>query len=148
MLYIKNMNTVTKMNLEKKEVFSISLEDLFAMVCNYFRVNVVSASQPSRKKELKHVRQVAHYLAVCHTDYSLSSIGMAIGFKDHATVLNSKRVILNEITPLQNGFILNRKLAKDIAILRIKLRQKEMNIDFDYYNTIGTLVSYLNYSEQ
>lgn len=47
----------------------------------------------TRKRDILYCRQVAHRLLREKTKMSLSTIGIMVGGKDHATVLNSIRVI-------------------------------------------------------
>lgn len=49
----------------------------------------------TRLREVVICRQMIHYILEKHTSMSLQSIGLKIGDRDHATVLHSKRTILN-----------------------------------------------------
>lgn len=75
----------------------ITVEKIRDMVCDYFDLSVDSISTKSRKREVVQARQVAMYLSKQMTKDSLSSIGMAIGQRDHATVLHACRIVADQM---------------------------------------------------
>ena len=62
-------------------------------VCDYFSLSVDAISTKSRKREVVQARQIAMYLSKQLTKNSLSSIGLAIGQRDHATVLHACKIV-------------------------------------------------------
>jgi len=72
----------------------------------------------TRKREIIRKRQVAHYVAHKIFKHSLEKTGFEIGNKDHATVLHSCNVILNEIEKYP-------EIKKDVTRLENMCKSKE-----------------------
>ena len=69
-------NSGTKLHIEKiKEIIS-----------NYFNINVKELSGPSRKQEYVYARQLTVYILKTKYNQTLTSIGSALGGRDHATI--------------------------------------------------------------
>ena len=69
-------NSGTKLHIEKiKEIIS-----------NYFSINVKELSGPSRKQEYVYARQLTVYILKTKYNQTLTSIGSALGGRDHATI--------------------------------------------------------------
>lgn len=68
---------------------SISVEQIRDAVCNFYNLSVDSISTRSRKAEVVQARQIAMYFSKIYTKSSLSTIGLHIGKRDHATVLHA-----------------------------------------------------------
>ena len=66
-----------------------TVEKIRDTVCDYFSLSVDAISTKSRKREVVQARQIAMYLSKQLTKNSLSSIGLAIGQRDHASVLHA-----------------------------------------------------------
>jgi len=49
----------------------------------------------SRKKDIVRMRQIVQTILRRHTWWSLAEIGVAIGMRNHATVINSIKIIEN-----------------------------------------------------
>ncbi len=58
-------------------------------VCDYFNITREEMLSKSRKREIVQARQIAMYLSRHHINCSFSTIGSAIGGKDHATVVHA-----------------------------------------------------------
>lgn len=71
----------------------ISIEDIQRVVCDYFGIPDDLLRGKSRKKEIAFSRQVAMYLCKEMTHYSLKSIGLHFGGRDHTTVIHAIRTI-------------------------------------------------------
>lgn len=80
--------------VEKKQ---LSIENIVEKVCAHFEMDTVSIQSRSRKREVVQARQIAMYLAKKYTEASSSQIGLAIGKKDHATVLHSCKMVKNQL---------------------------------------------------
>ena len=74
----------------------IAIEDIQRVVCEYFNIPDDLLRGKSRKKEIAFSRQVAMYLSKEMTHYSLKSIGLHFGGRDHTTVIHAIRTI-NEL---------------------------------------------------
>jgi chromosomal replication initiator protein len=70
-----------------------TVEKIRDAVCEYFSLSVDAISTKSRKREVVQARQIAMYLSKQMTKSSLSSIGLAIGQRDHATVLHACKIV-------------------------------------------------------
>ena len=70
-----------------------TVEKIRDAVCEYFSLSVDAISTKSRKREVVQARQIAMYLSKQMTKNSLSSIGFAIGQRDHATVLHACKIV-------------------------------------------------------
>jgi chromosomal replication initiator protein len=70
-----------------------TVEKIRDVVCEYYSLSVDSISTKSRKREVVQARQIAMYLSKQLTKNSLSSIGNAIGQRDHATVLHACKIV-------------------------------------------------------
>ena len=70
-----------------------TVEKIRDTVCDYFSLSVDAISTKSRKREVVQARQIAMYLSKQLTKNSLSSIGLAIGQRDHATVLHACKIV-------------------------------------------------------
>jgi len=71
----------------------ISIEEIQRVVCHYFDIPEDLIRGKSRKKEIAFARQVAMYLSKEMTHYSLKSIGLHFGGRDHTTVIHAIRTI-------------------------------------------------------
>lgn len=71
---------------EKK---SLTVSDILNGTATYFDIDEADIRSASRKAPVANARQVAMYLASRHTGLSTSKIGVAIGRRNHATVIHS-----------------------------------------------------------
>ncbi len=82
---------------------SISMERIKDVVCEHFNLELESILTKSRKREVVQARQIAMYLSKQYTKNSLSSIGHAIGNRDHATVLHACKTV-NDLMSTDKNF--------------------------------------------
>jgi len=80
-----------------------TVEKIRDAVCEYFSLSVDAISTKSRKREVVQARQIAMYLSKQLTKNSLSSIGMTIGQRDHATVLHACKIV-TDLMDIDKGF--------------------------------------------
>lgn len=66
-------------------------------VSAYTGIPIEDFNLKTRKRDIVEARQVAMYLAKARTKESLAKIGLAIGKKDHATVLHAIKTVSNLI---------------------------------------------------
>lgn len=71
----------------------ISIEEIQRVVCRFYDIPDDLLRGKSRKKEIAFARQVAMYLSKEMTHYSLKSIGLHFGGRDHTTVIHAVRTI-------------------------------------------------------
>ena len=67
------------------------------MVCEHLNIEADRFNSSERTREIAQARQIAMYLAKQHTKAPLTSIGAAIGGRNHATVLHSCKAVSNLI---------------------------------------------------
>jgi len=77
----------------KKEHSKISIEDIIDTVSEYYSIPVDNLREKNRSKEVAHCRQVAMYIAKMYTNYSLKTIGLHFGGRDHSTVIHAIKQI-------------------------------------------------------
>lgn len=83
-----------------------TVEKIRDMVCEYFSLTVDAIATKSRKREVVQARQIAMYLSKQLTKNSLSSIGFAIGQRDHSTVLHACKIV-SDLMDIDKSFRLN-----------------------------------------
>lgn len=76
----------------KKE---LTIADIKQKVSSYFDISEEQLASKSRLREIVQARQIAMYFSREITKASLSTIGLQIGHKDHATVLHSCKAVQN-----------------------------------------------------
>jgi chromosomal replication initiator protein len=74
-----------------------TIEQIRDAVCKYYSLSVEAISTKSRKREVVQARQIAMYLSKQMTQNSLAAIGLAIGKRDHATVLHACKTVGDQI---------------------------------------------------
>jgi chromosomal replication initiator protein len=87
-------------NNEKK---SITIDEIIAVVCRHFSLDVSTIQTKSRKREVVQARQLAMYLSKLYTDCTNAKIGTLIGGKDHATVMHACKTV-KELQEVDKGF--------------------------------------------
>ncbi|HQG68449.1 MAG TPA: helix-turn-helix domain-containing protein, partial [Paludibacteraceae bacterium] len=90
-----------------------TVEKIRDTVCDYFSIPVDAIFTKSRKREVVQARQIAMYLSKQFTKNSLSSIGKAIGERDHATVLHACKII-SDLMDTDKKFRSNVKAIEEI----------------------------------
>ncbi len=71
----------------------ITIEEIQRVVCQYFEIPDDLLRGKSRKQEIVFARQLAMFLSKEMTRYSLKSIGLHFGGRDHTTVIHAIRTI-------------------------------------------------------
>lgn len=75
------------MGEDKNELTIDKVQDV---VCEYFNITRETLISKSRKRQIVQARQIAMFMSRNHIGgCSLSTIGMELGGKDHATVLHA-----------------------------------------------------------
>jgi len=100
-----------------KRVKNITIETIISTVAAYFNISENQILSKKRTKEIAYARQTAMFLAKELTTYTLESIGLNFGGKDHATVLYAHSTISKQCK--KAGKTLN-----DINELRERIRQQ------------------------
>lgn len=81
-------------HLHQKE---ITLDHIIQVVCEFLNLDFDRFNSTERTREIAQARQIAMYLAKQHTKAPLTTIGSAIGGRNHATVLHSCKAVSNLI---------------------------------------------------
>jgi chromosomal replication initiator protein len=100
----------------KSQKSKISLDDIIETVAEYYKIPVNKIREKDRRKEVAHCRQVGMYIAKTFTNYSLKTIGLNFGGRDHSTVIHS----INNIEKLKTK---NQSLLNDIEYITSSLKQ-------------------------
>ncbi|RQV93326.1 chromosomal replication initiator protein DnaA [bacterium] len=100
----------------------ISIEEIQREVCNYFGIPDDLLRGKSRKKEIAFARQVAMYLSKEMTRYSLKSIGLHFGGRDHTTVIHAVRTIYS----LLKENTQNDKITETVESLKKKIEMASL----------------------
>ncbi len=101
--------------LDKKH--DVSIEEIQKVVCNYFNIPDDLLRGKSRKMEIVLARQVAMYLSKGLTRYSLKSIGLHFGGRDHTTVIHAIRTVQD----ILNDHSGNHRIKEAVEDLRKRI---------------------------
>ena len=89
----------------------VTMDRVQNVVCEYFNIPRETLLSKSRKRNIVQARQIAMYLSRnLIGGCSLSTIGMELGGKDHATVLHA----CNQVSDLMSTDKLFRQYVSDI----------------------------------
>ena len=75
----------------------ITIEHIIEVVCEYLNLDFERFNSTERTREIAQARQIAMYISKQHTKAPLTTIGSAIGGRNHATVLHSCKAVSNLI---------------------------------------------------
>ncbi len=75
----------------------ITIDHIIKVVCEYLNLDFARFNSTERTREIAQARQIAMYLSKQHTKAPLTTIGSAIGGRNHATVLHSCKAVSNLI---------------------------------------------------
>jgi len=84
-------------HLVRNEVKEVNVDTIIEAVCRHYNMNEEALQKDTRKREIVVARQVAMYLCKELTQTSLSTIGMRLGNRNHATVLYSCKTVKDMI---------------------------------------------------
>jgi chromosomal replication initiator protein len=73
----------------KSQKTKISLDEIIETVASFYKFPVNNIREKDRRKEVAHCRQVGMYIAKNITNYSLKTIGLHFGGRDHSTVIHA-----------------------------------------------------------
>ena len=73
----------------KSQKTKISLDEIIEKVASFYKIPVNNIREKDRRKEVAHCRQVGMYIAKNITSYSLKTIGLHFGGRDHSTVIHA-----------------------------------------------------------
>ncbi len=98
-------------NIVSEERDEVTMDKVQDVVCEYFNITRETLLSKSRKRNIVQARQIAMYLSRnLIGGCSLSTIGMELGGKDHATVLHA----CNTVSDLMSTDKLFRQYVSDI----------------------------------
>jgi len=106
-----------------KEPLEISPELVLSVVADFMDIELTELQGSSRRREVSQARQVAMYLMRQHTSLSLPKIGLALGGKDHTTVMYS----CEKITKLQAKDADTAQLLRELSDRIYLIAQSESN---------------------
>lgn len=86
-------------NIVSEDQNEISIDKVQEVVCEYFNITRETLLSKSRKRQIVQARQIAMFMSRNHINgCSLSTIGMELGGKDHATVLHACTTVSDLMT--------------------------------------------------
>ncbi|MBR4477969.1 MAG: chromosomal replication initiator protein DnaA, partial [Spirochaetales bacterium] len=98
-------------NIVSEERDEVTMDKVQDVVCEYFNITRETLLSKSRKRNIVQARQIAMYMSRnLIGGCSLSTIGMELGGKDHATVLHA----CNTVSDLMSTDKLFRQYVSDI----------------------------------
>lgn len=74
---------------------SITIRDIVRAVCIKLNVPIDKVESKSRKQELVLARKISAYLACQSERYSLKEIGLALGGRDHTTIIHNRESVVD-----------------------------------------------------
>lgn len=90
-----------------------------AFIFNYYGINK-DVYIKVRNREILKFRQIIQFFMIYYAEMNLAAIGFVTGKKDHASVLHSKKVVLEKIrkkpTIKKELFIIDRSIATKLGI--------------------------------
>ncbi|HUI90772.1 MAG TPA: chromosomal replication initiator protein DnaA [Chitinivibrionales bacterium] len=84
-----------------------SIDKIIETVADYYKVPVNNIREKNRRKEVAFCRQIAMYIVKSFSNYSLKSIGLHFGGRDHSTVIHA----IQHIEKLKN---IDKNILSDI----------------------------------
>lgn len=87
--------SIVSKRISSSVVKETTIEDVFRVVCDSFKINIEAIRSNTRKREVAQARHLCMYMAKQHTKATLINIGTACGNKNHATVLHAVKSVNN-----------------------------------------------------
>ena len=75
----------------------LTIDHIQQIIADYFNLDIESLHSKTRKRNVVQARQLAMFFSKKYTKNSLSTIGIQIGQRDHATVLHACKTVENLI---------------------------------------------------
>ena len=97
----------------------VTIDKVQKVVCDYFNISRDELVSKTRKRQIVQARQIAMYMSRNLINCSLSTIGMEIGGKDHATVLHACTTV-NDLMSTDKSF---RQYVSDIEKMLVPVRR-------------------------
>jgi chromosomal replication initiator protein len=109
------VRTVLK-ETDKNHKLNISLDEIIETVGAYYKIPVNKIREKDRRKEVALCRQVGMYVSKTITKYSLKTIGLHFGGRDHSTVIHA---IKNVETLKQHDELLSQDIEYILNSLKL-----------------------------
>ncbi len=94
----------------------ITIEQIMSVVSRNLKISIEDICSSKRRRELAQARQIVMFLAKQHTPSSLSSIGSAVGGRNHSTVLHSCKAVTNMIETDKQFKRLLEELTQEVLL--------------------------------
>ena len=104
-----------------KERPIVTLERVLQLTAAHYRLTVDDLASRKRTKIVASARQIAMYLAREETAASLAQIGLALGGRDHTTILHGCAKVMNTL-------LIEPAVAQDIRAIRDTLLRAEPEV--------------------
>jgi chromosomal replication initiation ATPase DnaA len=104
--------------------YPLTIRDIKLIVYREYNIDEHTGDSKLRKREVVQARQIAHYIAKMVSEsrgmhWSLEKIGREIGKRNHATVLNSVKVV-NNLMETNRHFNAHFQVTKNIVLTTLK----------------------------
>ncbi len=93
---------------------TLTIDQIQAIVCEYFEIDQDLVRAKTRKREIVQARQLAMYFSKALTQHSLKTIGLQFGGRDHSTVIHANRSVNNQLET-------DPKFRDTVEVLRHKI---------------------------
>lgn len=105
-------NTVREISTNNR--VTISIELITKITSDYFKIDENKMREKTRRKEVVFARQVSMYFSKSLTNYSLKTIGLHFGGRDHSTVIHACQTI-------EEAMALDKNINSIIEDIRSKI---------------------------
>ncbi len=95
----------------------LTFENIKKIVCELSDISPDVVFMRTRKREILEARQIIQYFCLSELKYTAAKTGTLTGEYDHATVLNSKKTVLNLYDSDNNFKKLINKARKELNVL-------------------------------
>lgn len=96
------------------------MKTIITETAGYYRMTVAEMLSPRRDHRLVLARHVAAYICKTMTPTSFPQIGIALGGRDHTTVMHSLRTVKRRVQ-------VDEALQDDIDVITLRVRERMLN---------------------
>ena len=103
----------------------ITIDHIIKTVCEHLSIDFDRFNSTERTREIAQARQIAMYLSKQHTKAPLTTIGSAIGGRNHATVLHSCKAVSNLMETDKQFRRIVEEIEKKVVAQYLRGKSKE-----------------------
>lgn len=94
-LSVLNKTAEVLRDIDETKKEGSTTKSIIDAVCSFYEMDEKTIKTRTRKRHIVEARQIAMHLLHRNTKYSLSKIGIMMGFFDHSTVIHASKTVLN-----------------------------------------------------